>query len=253
MKESKLAKIGLFDSGIGGLTIAKAIRETNPSADMIYLSDNLNFPYGTKSDEEIIDCAKKAIETLLRKGARLVVIACNTATTVGLTKLREMFPEVDIVGVVPMIKPASQLSKTHTVGVLVTPATLKGAYYARLKADFGGDIMVIDQACPDWVEMAENGVIEREKIKRPIEHVIREGADIIVLGCTHFALLMPAIQAVTKGRAEILQPAQAVALQVERLLEKRGLSGGSGDMLILSSGSSARVLQVAQELMDARI
>jgi glutamate racemase len=248
---SKQGSIGIFDSGIGGLSIAEAIHKLLPSESLIYYADNANFPYGTKTPDQIKRIALAATRQLIEADCKLIVVACNTATTAAIGYLRDSLPGVLIVGVVPMIKSASKLSHSGVVAVMMTPATLAGDYYHDLKLSFAPDVRVIDVACPDWVEMVESGDIDEVVVRGPVEKVLAQGADVILLGCTHFPLLLPQIERAVAGRAVVVHPAEAVARQVAKILDEQDLMNdlAAGSISYLSSGDIMPVEQAGKRLM----
>jgi len=221
--------IGIFDSGIGGISVMARIREHLPGNPIVYLADQGNAPYGPKTLDQVRIHARDATRTLLGRGADIVVIACNTASAAALQELRREFPDVPFVGMEPAVKPAAAGSRTRTIGVLATEATFQGELWANVVDRHAQDVKVIDQACPGLADLVESGKIDdgaaETMIRSFVEPLIAQGADAIVLGCTHYALLTPVIETIVGPEIEIIDPAEAVARQVSRVLEERNLLG----------------------------
>jgi glutamate racemase len=251
--------IALFDSGVGGLSILRAVGAVLPDEPTAYLADTANFPYGTKSEPEIDRCAVAAAGILMRWHPDVVVVACNSASTSALASLRHTYPEVPFVGVVPAIKPAAARTRTGTVAVLATARTLESDAYRDLKGAWAGQARVIDRPCPGWVEIVERGEIGGAATREAVDHVIRpaleQGADVFVLGCTHYPFLDPVIQEVAGPEVSILDSGEAVARQVRRVLAARRPGSGSAAAghQYLTTGDPDALRAVAERLMGARI
>ena len=220
--------IGIFDSGIGGLTIAKEIAALLPHEHIVYFADTANCPYGPKPREEIVRLARQAVNRLLDEGAKLIVIACNTATTAAVRTLRAEF-DLPIVGTEPAVKPAVTHTRTGVVGVLATQATVESEQLRRLCRQFGPGTKVLNRAGSGLVELAEQGRTETEEavrlLTRYIEPMIAEGADQIVLGCTHYPFFLSTIRRIIGKRSvTVVNPAPAIARQTRRVLEEQGLA-----------------------------
>ena len=211
-------KLGVFDSGIGGEAVAAALQETFPEATIITVNDRANVPYGDKTPDEVIRLTDAAIQPLLEKQCDVIVIACNTATTAAISTLRERYPNQKFIGIEPMIKPAAEHTATETIAVCATPATLASDRYRDLLARYGKHLRVIEPDCSEWAYLIENNQLNHERIKAVIEPVIQEGADVIVLGCTHYHWIKDDIIALAQGRAEILEPSEAIGRRVSSLL-----------------------------------
>ena len=225
-------KVGFFDSGIGGTCILNAFRKLCPGVETVYIADSRNCPYGNKPAEEIIRLSEANVKKLLKKGCKMIVIACNTATAAAIDYLRAKYPEVPFVGLEPAVKPAALRSKTGVVGVLATAGTFHGRLYNETKAKFAKNVTVIAAQADEFVteveklrgcEVAKLRGARAERIekmvRRRVEPLLRAGADKIVLGCTHFPHLKPVIEKVCAGRAEVIDPSDAVARQAKRVLE----------------------------------
>ena len=231
-------KVGFFDSGIGGTCILNAFKKLCPDVETVYLADTKNCPYGNRSAEEIVRLSEANVRKLLKKGCKMIVVACNTATAAAIDCLRAKYPDVPFVGIEPAIKPAAIRSKTGVVGVLATAGTFNGRLYNETKARFAKNVTVMAVQADEFVIEVEKayrglGVLEvLEKledlefldylepvVRRRIEPLLKAGADKIVLGCTHFPHLKPVIEKVCAGRAEVVDPSEAVARQAKRVLE----------------------------------
>ena len=224
---AKGGAVGFFDSGLGGLCILDAFKTLCPHESTIYIADSKNCPYGNKPAAEIVKLAESNTRRLLRRGCKMVVVACNTATAAAIDFLRERHPEVPFIGIEPAVKPAALRSKTGVVGVLATAGTFGGRLYNETKAKFARDVTVIATVADEFVELVErkeiSGVAAERVVRARIEPLLKAGCDKIVLGCTHFPHLKPLIEKICDGRAEVIDPSDAVARQARRVLSARGL------------------------------
>lgn len=228
-----MVKVGFFDSGIGGKSILNEFKKLCPQVETEYLADKENLPYGNKQASEIVGFAEANAAKLIANGCSIVVVACNTATAAAIDLLRAKYPSVPFVGVEPAVKPAAQLSKTGVIGVLATAGTFNGRLYNKTKEKFAKNVKVISVIADEFVVEAERlegrevesldqkelGRIE-EIVRLRIEPILEEGADVIVLGCTHFPHLKKIIEKVCAGRAQVVDSSLAVAKQIMRVLEK---------------------------------
>ncbi|KGD66331.1 glutamate racemase [Alcanivorax nanhaiticus] len=228
--------IGIFDSGIGGLSVARAVRERLPGEDILYVADSRHAPYGDKSDAFIRDRMHMITDFLLAQGAKAVVVACNTATTAAIAELREAF-SVPIIGVEPGVKPAVEATRTGVVGVLATPRTLQTHSFEKLAARFSTDVTLLVQPCPQLVRQIEaldfDGDETRALLREYLAPLLSEGADTIVLGCTHYNYLAEQIAAAAGRDITIISTEDAVAREVGRRLDMASLlaareNGGQG-------------------------
>jgi glutamate racemase len=217
-----LRPIGIFDSGIGGLTVLKAIHQLLPDEPLVYLADQAHVPYGPRSLEQVRRFSVEITRYLLDQGARLVVVACNTASAAALKYLRSSFPEVPFVGMEPAVKPAAEHTRSGVVGVLATPATFQGALYASVVERFGHGVKLLQHTCPGLVAQIEAGALDAPETRRILEEALQpmlpQGIDTVVLGCTHYPFVIPLIQQITGPSVRVIDPAPAVARQVQRLL-----------------------------------
>lgn len=218
--------IGIFDSGVGGLTICQEVRRLLPRAEIVYLADRGNAPYGERSLTEVSTIAAACTRHLLALGATTVVVACNTASAAALHPLRAQFPGVPFVGMEPALKPAAAMTRSGVVGVLATAATFQGELFASLLDRYAAGLEVITEACAGWAEMVERGAVEgdiaTQEVKRYLLPVLDRGADTLVLGCTHYPFLQNTIAAIAGPQRPIIDPAPAVAAQVARVAADPG-------------------------------
>ncbi len=248
------APIGVFDSGVGGISVLREIHALLPSENLIYYADSGYCPYGGKSREAIVERALHITDTLLARGAKLIVVACNTATIAAVEQLRASYP-VPFVGMEPAVKPAVAASKTGVVGVLATGAALAGEKFHKLLAEHAHGVRVITQPCPGWVEQVEAGDLSGPVTRRLVEtHTAAlraAGADVLVLGCTHYPFLAPLIAEVMGPGVQLLDTGAAVARQVRRLLEREQQlrSGGEGTIEWLTSGDAGGFPARCQQLL----
>lgn len=211
--------IGLFDSGIGGLSVLREVRSVLPEADLLYVADRGRGPYGPKTLEQVRAISHDVATWLVDHGADCLVVACNTASAAALESLREQFPDLPIVGMEPAVKPAAAGTSTGTVAVFATAATFQGELFNSVVRRFADGVVVLTRACPEWVELVERGVVTgpvaEETVRSALEPAIAAGADRIVLACTHFSFLRRTIETVSS--LEVIDPAPAVAAQVARV------------------------------------
>ena len=217
--------IGVFDSGVGGLSVLRALREQMPHESMIYFGDQAHVPYGPRSMEEIQKFSAGITRFLLEQNSKLIIVACNTASAAALKYLRGQFPAVPFVGMEPAVKPAAEITKTGRVGVLATPATFQGALYASVVERFGAGVEFFQHTCPGLVSQIEKGDLESSATRAILEDallpMLEKNIDTVVLGCTHYPFVIPLIRRIVGGaeRVRVIDPAPSVARQVKRLLE----------------------------------
>lgn len=222
MNIKHLRPIGIFDSGIGGLTVLRAIHQLMPDEPLLYLADQAHVPYGPRRLEEVRHFSEVITRYLLDQGARLIVVACNTASAAALKYLRSIFPDVPFVGMEPAVKPAAEHTRSGVVGVLATPATFQGELYASVVERFSQGVKLLQHTCPGLVAQIESGALESIETRRILEEALRpmlkQGIDTVVLGCTHYPFVIPLIQQIAGQGVRVIDPAPAVARQVQRLL-----------------------------------
>lgn len=243
--------VGVFDSGVGGLSVLQRIRADLPYERLLYVADSGHAPYGNKPDEFIVQRSFAITEFLLEQGVKAIVAACNTATAAAITRLRTRFP-LPIIGIEPAVKPAVNMTRSGVVGILATGNTVRSDKFAHLLDQHGHRARVLVQPCPGLADCVEQGELSGSRPRALLEHyltpLLNAGVDTLVLGCTHYPFLIPLIQELTGPEVTILDPSPAVArqlrcrLEIGGLLADRGMSGGeryftSGDL-----ESTARVM-----------
>jgi len=181
-----IMRIGVFDSGVGGEAVANTLRQLLPTADIISINDHDHMPYGNRDPKEIIRLTKNAIKPLLDERCDAIVIACNTVTTVAISALRSVYPDVNFIGIEPMVKPAAKMTKTKHIAVCATPRTLQSDRYKELKNNWASEIEVIEPDCSNWAELIEHGKSDEIDIDSVSKSLIERNVDVIVLGCTHY-------------------------------------------------------------------
>lgn len=245
MAPGKKSPIGIIDSGMGGISIWTEIVRTMPREDVVYWADSANCPYGGKSREEIVSLVRAGVSALVREGVKIIVIACNTATTAAIGTLRQDWPETTFVGLEPAVKPAARSTRSGVIGVLGTAYTVNSEMFRHTTEKYASHIRVIATAGEGLVEQVENGredTPETETLLRSyIEPMLAAGADRLVLACTHYPLLADTIRKIIGNRGmEIIDPAPAIARHTLALLRERDLLTArteQGRHYFLSSGT----------------
>lgn len=227
------APIGIFDSGMGGLSVWREVRRLLPEESVIYLADGKNCPYGDRTKEEIADYTLQAVEELVARGAKLIVVACNTATAVAIDTLRREYDYIPFVGMEPAVKPAALSTRSGTIAILATKASLKGELFRLTSSKYASRVRILTSVGEGFVEAVEEGREGEpetlDMVRRSLEPLIEEGADRIVLGCTHYPFLREAMEQVIGERdVELIDPAEAVARRVEWLLERDDMRAPKG-------------------------
>ena len=207
-------KIGVFDSGIGGEAVAEELQKRIPNATVISINDTANVPYGIKPRAEIMKLTKAAIQPLIDMDCDVIVIACNTATTTAIQLLRHDFPNQKFIGLEPMVKPAAALTKTNTIAVLATPATLQSVRYKELKDAWSTGVTILEPDCSTWASLIENGQAEAIDLQQTLTPLLESGVDVIVLGCTHYHWLIKSIRAIVGDRVSVLEPSNAIESRI---------------------------------------
>ena len=215
--------VGFFDSGIGGRCILEAFQRICPEVKTVYIADSRHCPYGNRPSEEIVRLSEASVRKLLKRGCKVIVVACNTATAAAIDYLRAKYPQIPFVGIEPAIKPAAMRSRSGVVGVLATAGTSNGRLYNETKARFAKNVTVIAAVADEFVQLVERGETAGAKVEKivraKVEPLLKAGADKIVLGCTHFPHLKTEIEKVCAGSAEVIDPSNAVARQVKKVLD----------------------------------
>ncbi|MBI2849291.1 MAG: glutamate racemase [Chloroflexi bacterium] len=248
--------LGVFDSGVGGLSVLREIRKLMPMENIDYYADSAHFPYGDKTTAQIEDLALEASAFLLSQGAKLIVVACNTASSVALTFLRSIF-SVPFVGMVPAVRPASLSTSVGRVGVMATAATVQAKVFAELLAQFAQGIQVFTQPCPGIVELVERGEVSSPRmeslLRSYLEPLLLQGIDALVLGCTHFVFVKAIIQEIVGEDVVVIDTGEAVSRQVQRTLIDKGWQNDGevgGRVSYFVSGDGERWTQVVRDLFD---
>lgn len=222
---SSTKPIGIFDSGIGGTSIWKEIHQLLPYENTIYLADSKNAPYGQKSKEEIIALSSKNTEFLLNQNCKMIIVACNTATTNAIKELRTKY-DVPFIGIEPAIKPAANQTKTETIGILATKGTLNSELFNRAVETYS-NIKIVEQVGFGLVQLIEEGKMESEEmttlLNSYLNPMIEANIDYLVLGCTHYPYLIPQIKKIIPNHIKIIDSGEAVAKQTKKVLEKNNL------------------------------
>ncbi|WP_309714569.1 glutamate racemase [Armatimonas sp.] len=242
--------LGVFDSGVGGLTVVREIQALLPSLSLSYIGDSVHAPYGSRSAEEIFRLSLAQSEFLLCEGCTALVIACNTATAAAASRLRAHFSPTPIIGMEPAVKPAAAATKSGVIGVCATVGTLQSARFAALLDRFAGDVTVLTRSCPGWVEAVEAGDFETPEtlalLRHEIEPLLAAGADTLVLGCTHFPALRPQIQALVGPDITLIDTGAAVARRVAELVPETG----DGVLSLATTGEVHAFSRAAQAILD---
>lgn len=254
-----LAPIGLFDSGVGGLSVYRELRRQLPHENLIVLADQAHVPYGARPLEEVRSFAFGITRFLVGRGAKAIVVACNTASAAALKDLRTAFPEIPFIGMEPAVKPAAQHTRTRVIGVIATPATFQGELFASVVDRFAQGVHVITQTCPGLVDEIEQGHLDGPRVTRILEPALaplhQAGIDRLVIGCTHFPFVVPVIRRILGEAVEIVDPAPAVARQVERVLRERAALNASpeaGSDWFATSGERAQLERALVALLGLR-
>jgi len=239
--------IGVYDSGVGGLTILGRIRRLLPDSDLIYLADQANLPYGDRTLDEVRNLADDAVGMLVGWGATTVVVACNTASAAALAELRDRFDSCSIVGMEPAVKPAADSTRSGVIGVLATKPTFEASRFLDLVGRFAEGVEVIAHPCPGWAAAVEERWPDGagEAVHDHIRPLLDAGVDTIVLGCTHYSFLADTIASVTGDGVEVVDPADAVARQTARVAE----TAGSGSTRYFTTGDPARLVAQVERLV----
>lgn len=238
--------IGIFDSGVGGISVLRAIREQMLEESIVYFGDQGHVPYGSRSMAQIQGFSDAITRFLLDQGAKIIVVACNTASAAALRYLRGRFPETPFVGMEPAVKPAAERTQTGKVGVLATPATFQGALYASVVERFANGVELFQNTCPGLVQQIEQGNLDGKETRQILEAallpMLAKRIDTVVLGCTHYAFVIPLMREIAGEYVRVIDPAPAVAKQTRRLLEERQLMNSSrrkGRVRFYTSGDPA--------------
>ena len=224
--------IGIFDSGIGGLSVWQALYDALPYESLTYLGDGKRCPYGSRSREEVRQFTDEAVERLLAEGCKMIVVACNTATAVAIKGLREKYPTIPFVGLEPAVKPAALTTKTGVIGVLATERSLQGDHFLQAEAKYGAEVTILKAVGEGFVEAVEENEEQTPEtevlVRKAVQPLVEGGADKIVLGCTHYPFLRDVIARVAGEGVEIIDASQAVARRVATLLDENNIRAEEG-------------------------
>jgi glutamate racemase len=250
--------IGVFDSGVGGLSVWQEIARQLPHEDTLYLADHAHVPYGSRSLAEVQRFSQGITRFLVGQGAKIIVVACNTASAAALYQLRQAFPQLPFVGMEPAVKPAIERTRNGVVGVIATQATFQGELFASLLERYAGNAQVLTQVCLGLVDAVEAGALETPEtdalLRTCLAPLIEAGVDQLVLGCTHYPFLRPAIERLVGDGIAVIDPAPAVARQTGRMLARRGIEGGRdspGRHRFYTSGDAATLREMIRRLIPA--
>jgi len=250
--------LGVFDSGVGGLSVWREIARQLPHEDTIYFADQAHIPYGPRSMEEIRCYSEAITRALLTRGCKAIVVACNTASAAALKRLREQLPHVPFVGMEPAVKPAAERTQTRVVGVLATPATFQGALFASVVERFANGVQLVNQVCPGLVEQVEAGRLDtpdtEAMLRRFLQPILDARADTVVLACTHYPFVIEPIRRIVGPAVTVIDPAPAIARRVGSVLADRELiatGGGAAQNVFCTSGARDDFRSMLGKLVDA--
>lgn len=253
-KQGLRPAIGIFDSGVGGLSVLRHIHEQLPTESLLYFADSLHAPYGPKSQAFIIDRSRSIARFLIEQGAKAIVVACNTATAAAIKTLRQEL-DLPIIGMEPAVKPAAAATRNGVVGVLATTGTLQSAQFSALLENYGKNIQVVTQACIGLVECIERGELASDTTRSLVADyvlpLIQAGADTIVLGCTHYPFVKSLIAEIAGPDIVLIDTGEAVARQLRHRLYERGLLAGTqglGGVHCWTNSTSTHAVQLIERL-----
>jgi glutamate racemase len=252
----KESPIGFFDSGVGGISVLKQAVNLLPNEDFVYLGDSLNAPYGVKTVNEVKELSFNAVEFLIRKGAKAIVVACNTATSAAIEDLRKQYKEMPLIGIEPALKPAIELRRAGKIIIMATPMTLAEKKFSRLVQMYGLQADIEPLPCPGLVELIEDGIVEGEEmnnfLRLRLNRYIDEHIAAIVLGCTHYPFVKNELSKVIGEDVAIIDGSQGTAKQLKRLLMTNGLLSErkvEGKIEIFNSSNKANLINLSYELL----
>lgn len=248
---AEAAPVGVFDSGVGGLSVLREIRRLLPAEPLFYLADSGHVPYGEKSPDYIRQRCRAIAAFLLEQGAKALVLACNTATAAAVADLRERYPRIPVVGMEPAVKPAAAVTRSGVVGVLATTGTLQSARFAALLDRFASNVKVVTQPCPGLVELIEQGRLDapetRLLLQRYTAPLLAAGCDTLILGCTHYPFVAPLLRQLLPAPMNLIDTGAAVARHLQHLLQAEGLLAqglGPGPVRFWNTGDTQLMASV---------
>jgi glutamate racemase len=251
--------VGVFDSGVGGLSVLTELRRLLPSEEYLYVADQAHVPYGLRSREEVRRYCFEIVDFLLRRGSKLVVVACNTASAAALQPLRTIHPNIPFVGMEPAVKPAAEESRRGVIGVIATEATFQGELFASVVHRYARGVKVVTHTVPGLVEWIEAGETEgpalEAMLRVQLQPLLDAGIDELVLGCTHYPFARQALQNVVGPDVKIIDPGPAIARRTAYVLAKRNLCsvGGPGSVLCFTSGDPDAFSRVSRKLLEVEL
>ncbi len=256
MQEGVERPIGVVDSGVGGLSVLRELVARLPQERWLYFADQAHLPYGSRPPQALRHFGRRITAFLMEQGIKALVVACNTLSAVALDDLRSAFPHLPIVGMEPAVKPAAQASQRGVIGVMATHITLRSQRYLRLKARFGQGKRFIEDPCAGLVERIEAGDVDGPETQALLERILTPmkaaGVDTVVLGCTHYPFVLPHIARILGPEVTLLNPAEAVARHLARVLASRNLlrpEGSGGVVRYYTTGSAQGLAQQIQRLV----
>jgi glutamate racemase len=260
MSETGVANpIGVFDSGVGGLTVLLEIQRLLPAEDILYLADQAHLPYGNRSDAEILKFSSEISRFLMEHHAKLIVVACNSISAAALKSLRSTYPGIPFVGMEPAVKPAALSSENGVVGVLATPNTLRGELFNRTSARYAGGIELIPVTFEGLVQKIEAGELETTEtnsiLRSGLEPCLAAGADTLVLACTHYPLVLNVLREIVGPGVQIIDPAPAIAKQVQKVLGEMDLliiPREPGEIILMSTDGAQNLAIQAEKLLGIK-
>jgi glutamate racemase len=248
--------IGLFDSGFGGLSVLRQIHTMLPQEDVIFFADQAHVPYGNRTLLKVRELSLEITRYLLALDAKMIVVACNTASAAALHHLRRVYTDIPFVGMEPAVKPAAQSSQSRIVGVLATSATFQGELFASVVERFASDVTVLQQTLPGLVERIEagdlDGIATHRILKDAVEPLLAEGIDTLVLACTHYPFIIPVLEKIVGPQVNVIDPSPAIARQTKRILDEYDLNAPpdqEGRVTYISSADSQRLREMGVNLI----
>lgn len=249
--------VGIFDSGVGGLSVWREVRKQLPGESTIYLADQAHVPYGPRRLEEIRDYCDAITRYLLKQDCKAIIVACNTASAAALKQLRESFPGLPIIGMEPAVKPAAASTRTGVIGIMATQATFQGRLFTATAGRHAQHLRLINQVCHGLAEHVETGKLDGQLteaiLMRHLQPIMNENADTIVLACTHYPFLLPVIRKLVGDHIDVIDPAPAIARHLDKQLAEASIrqqEPTGSRHLLLTSGDIGHFRKVTERLID---
>mgnify|MGYP005902307745 FL=1 len=260
VKTDSESPIGVFDSGVGGISVLRELVKIMPNEDYLYFGDSINAPYGTKEISRIRELTIKNVEKLMEMGAKSIVVACNTATSAAVRVLRKMYPDMPLVGIEPAIKPAVEYKENSRVVVIATPMTLKQEKFQKLMEKYDGQAEIVPLPCPGLMEFVERGDLEGDDLYKYLNilfgSVNQKKIDSVVLGCTHYPFAINAIKNVVGDDVKIFDGGEGTAREMRRRLAEAGLinnSGKKGKVKFINSKDTEEEKKLCEFLLNLKM